>query len=407
MKLVLGALLTLLLLGQVDVQIISPIIPELSKFFDVNIATAGVAVTVYSVVGAIWALVIGPLSDRFGRLIFLQLAAVVLAGACALAYLTQFFSMFLLSRAIAGIAGATISVCIIAQIADMFPFEKRGKAMGLVGAVYAIAAVGGAPVGALIAGQFGWSMLYAVAFFIALFLAASMYFTTGKQMGPRNTTTNPDGTPRLSPKIANPLKEYRNFISQSNTRNGLILAVLISATATAVVTYLGAWLAADFSMQPGQMAPVYLSLGVSTIAGSLFGGWFSDKVGKQVLVGTTSIFLAVVLFCTIFVSNIIGIYGFCISGGLVIAMREGPYQALITELVKSEERGAYIALKSTAAKTGIAVAASIGGFLFERFGFFAVANFAGICSLIAGLIVFRALKMSSLQADDAIVQGVK
>lgn len=402
MKLVLGALLLLLLLGQVDVQIISPILPQISEFFEVNIASAGSAVTVYSVVGALWALIIGPLSDRFGRLLFLQLAAVVMAGASAMAYFTDYFPVFLISRGIAGIAGATISVCIIAQIADMFPFEKRGKAMGLVGAVYAIAAVGGAPVGALIAGQYGWTALYAIAFFVSLFLASSMYFTAGNQMRPQNQGASTERATANGKRLLQQLLEYRRFITRANTRNGLILAIMISATATAVVTYLGAWLAQDFSMKAAEMAPIYLSLGISTIIGSLFGGWLSDRTGKQMLVGVASIFLAFILFCSIFISNQIGIYGFCIGGGFVIAMREGPYQALITELVKSEERGAYIALKSTAAKSGIAVAAATGGLLFEKFGFFAVANFAGICSLIAGLIVFRALKISSLQTENAV-----
>ena len=221
-------------------------------------------------------------------------------------------------------------------------------------------------------------------------------------MRPQQDPGSPKKSAAGSALWLKPLVEYRQFIMRANTRNGLLLAILISATATAIVTYLGAWLAQDFSLKAVEMAPIYLSLGISTIIGSLFGGWLSDKIGKQTLVGLASIFLAMILFCSVFISNQIGVYGFCIGGGFVIAMREGPYQALITELVKSEERGAYIALKSTAAKTGIAVAAIIGGFLFEKFGFFAVANFGGICSLIAGLIVFRALKMSSLQTENAV-----
>ena len=96
----------------------------------------------------------------------------------------------------------------------------------------------------------------------------------------------------------------------------------------------------------------------------------------------------------------------CISGGLVIAMREGPYQALITELIKAEERGAYIALKSTAAKTGIAISAVIGGVLFQKIGFFAVANFAAVCSLIAAVLVFRALNFSSMETKETTTMQV-
>ncbi|MCA9734420.1 MAG: MFS transporter [Deferribacteres bacterium] len=406
MRLVLGTLLLLLLLGQVDVQIISPILPELSEFFEVSIANAGAIVTVYSVIGGLWALIIGPLSDKFGRLIFLQAAALVMAGASALAYLTPFFSVFLLSRAIAGVAGATISVCIIAQIADMFPYEKRGKAMGLVGAVYAIAAVGGAPVGALIASKFDWWMLYAISFFIALLLTASMYFTAGRLIGSNPLTNGFHVKKSLPFSLKKQIKEYHYFLKNSVTRSGLIVAVVISATATAVVTYLGAWLATDFSMSPGEMVPIYLSLGIATIIGSLFGGWLSDKLGKTFLVGNASLLLAVILFSTIFISEITGVYAFCISGGLVIAMREGPYQALITELIKAEERGAYIALKSTAAKTGIAISAVIGGVLFQKIGFFAVANFAAVCSLIAAVLVFRALNFSSMETKETTTMQV-
>jgi predicted MFS family arabinose efflux permease len=393
-----GLLLTLFFLGNLDVQIISPILPALTESFDVTVLLAGISVSAYSISGAFWALIVGPLSDRHGRIIFLRIAAICFGLASAIAFLASEFGYFIFARALAGFAGGTFTACIIAQVADLFPYGRRGRAMGLVGAVYSLAAVVGVPVGAIVASNYGWRMIYLFFGIIAIIMAALLtgkfqkLATAQSELIDPSKSSNGHQVTGFGKMVSRQILEYLHFWANGKTRNGLILAVAIAATSTSLMTYLGAWLADDFSLQGTGFALVFLAAGLSTVIGSLVGGILADKIGKPALVAISSIAVALVLLTTSFIQSIFAVYAFCIAGGLFLALRQGPYEALLTELVPSHRRGAYIAMRSTTAKLAIAAAVAIAGFLYQSSGFPAVTAFASATSLLAAAMIFFALR---------------
>jgi predicted MFS family arabinose efflux permease len=401
---VMTLLLSVLLLGLIDVQIFSPILPLLSKDFRISIATAGIAVTAYSITSALWALFIGPLSDRFGRVIFLRLAAGFFATASMLAFFAQRFEVYISARVLAGLAGGTMSACIIALVADIVPYEKRGRAMGWVGAMYSVAAVAGVPIGALLADSFGWRSIYLVFAAPALLLAIVMHRTqkavdaeyVNNGGGANHRLSSGRNTNGILGAVQSQLREYGCFWMNSSTRHGLLLSVAYSSAATSLLTYLGAWLVGPpFNMPVKLIGVVFLTTGLAALLGAFTGGWLADKLGKRRLIGLSTLALALLMFLCYFVANQAHVFAFCIAGALIMALREGPYQALITELVSAHERGAYIAMRNSTAQLAIASAAGICGVLFQNFGFIAVAAFAGISSLGAFVLVFFVMTHST------------
>lgn len=396
--LLMGLLLTLFFLGNLEVQIISPILPALTESFDVTVLLAGISVSAYSISGAFWALIIGPLSDRYGRIIFLRIAAICFGLASAIAFLASEFSFFIFARVLAGFAGGTFTACIIAQVADLFPYSRRGRAMGLVGAVYSLAAVVGVPAGAIVASSYGWRIIYLFFGVTAIIMAALLsrkfqkLATVQSELIDPSKSSNGHQIIGFGRIVSRQVIEYLHFWASGKTRNGLILAVAIAATSTSLMTYLGTWLADAFLLQGMSVALVFLAAGVSTVIGSLVGGFLADKIGKRALVTTSSIAVALVLLTTGFIQSIFAVYAFCIAGGLFIALRQGPYEALLTELVPSHRRGAYIAMRSTTAKLAIAGAAAIAGYLYQNSGFSAVTAFASATSLLAAGVTYLALR---------------
>lgn len=378
-------LLSIFLLGLTDVQIISPILPKLAEDFSVSTAVMGTAVSAYAITAAVWALVVGPLSDRIGRLIFLRAAALVFTGAAAVAYFALQFEHYVAARVLAGLAGGTISACVIAQVADLFDYASRGRAMGWLGAIYFIAAVFAVPLGAWITSVWGWRAVYFLLGVLALVLVVFIrpaLLPTGRSNASRE---NPD---TLSPQPATKalwqqVQSYSRYLIRRTTRYGLLLAVMVSATVAGMVTYLGAWLASVFDMSVATIGLVFMVTGGASVVGAFGGGWFADQLGKRRMIALSSIILAAILFFVSAVQNHTGVFLFCAAGGLAMALREGPFQALISELPPANERGAYIALRNAISQLAIATAVAICGFLFERFGFHAVAYFAAICSVVA------------------------
>jgi predicted MFS family arabinose efflux permease len=378
-------LLAIFLLGLTDVQIIAPILPKLAEDFSVSTAVMGTAVSAYAIAAAMWALVVGPLSDRIGRLIFLRAAALVFTGAAIVAYFAMRFEHYVAARVLAGLAGGTISACVIAQVADLFDYSARGRAMGWLGAIYFIAAVIAVPLGALITSIWGWRAVYLLLGVFALVLVAlirPMLLPTGRS----NESRHNPGTlsaQHAAKTLRQQLQNYSRYVLQKTTRYGLLLAVMVSATVAGMVTYLGAWLASVFGMSVATIGLVFMVTGGASVAGAFGGGWFADRLGKRRMIALSSIILAAILFLVSAVQNHAGVFFFCATGGLAIALRESPFQALISELAPASERGAYIALRNATSQLAIAAAVSICGFLFERFGFYAVAYFAAGCSVVA------------------------
>lgn len=389
-----GLLLTLFFFGNLDVQIISPILPALTESFNISVFLAGFSVSAYSISGAFWALIIGPLSDRHGRIVFLRIAAIAFAIAAAMAFGANHYGMFVLARIVAGFAGGSFTACIIAQIADLFPYQRRGRAMGVVGAVYSLAAVVGVPVGAVMAANYGWRSIYVFFSFAALVMAlflgkraqrAADKFSAQNVDAPKKPDQS-DQKP-IHRIITNQVNEYWQFWSTRQTRDGLLVALSIAATSTSLMTFLGAWLADGFGLRGSAVAFVFLAAGISTVLGSVLGGFLADKIGKRRLVIACSLIITFVLLSTAFVQTVSATYGFCVTGGLFIAMRQGPYEAILTELVPQHQRGAYIAMRSTIAKLAIAATAAIAGYLYDISGFVAVTAFSSLASLGAAALM--------------------
>lgn len=368
-------LLFILFLGLVDGQMLSPLLPALAAEFGVSPAQMGMVVTAYACAAALCALIIGPLSDRWGRIIFLRAAALLFALTSVLAYFAHSFAMYFTARVLAGLAGGTISACVLAHIADAFTFQRRGRAMGWVGAMYSIAAIIGVPAAAWITEHWSWRGIYLLIALAAALLAFSLRVA-------------PAPIAARTPFMQQTMRAYFSYWRNAATRHGLLLASMISGTAAALLTYLGAFLTATFKLSISAVGLVFLIAGLTSTLGALAGGALSDRVGKQRMVTLCSLALAVIFPLLVHAQNMMQLYVIVGAAGLFLAGREGPYHALISELIAPHERGAYIAMRNATSQFAIALSAASAGWLYTRAGFGAVAWFAVALSLLAALLVW-------------------
>ncbi|MDZ7268754.1 MAG: MFS transporter [candidate division KSB1 bacterium] len=391
------ALLLLLFLGLLDVQILSPILPGLAVSFQTTIAAMGIAVTVYAAAASACALVIGPLSDYFGRLPFLRWAALLFTLAAAGAWLAPAFPFYLAARLLAGLAGGVISAAVIAQMADSFPYESRGRAMGWIGAMYFAAAVVGVPAGALLAGSWGWRALYLVLAGAAGALTVCLFALRAiKTPRAQAATAQAEGANdwRLLPVVTGQIRAYSHYWRAPRTRQGLLLALAVSATTSLLLTYLGVWLSARFGMSTAEIGLVFLLTGLAATITALTGGWWADRFGKRRVIILSSAMLVVVLPLLAHVTTLVQLYLLCAAGGMLLAVREGPFQALSTEVVPVQERGAFLALRNFTSQLAIAASAAAGGVLYQAFGFraicFAAAGSSALALIAAARLSLRA-----------------
>jgi DHA1 family inner membrane transport protein len=131
-----GSLIGLLMLGLVDNQILSPIIPDIASSLAVTVGRVGLTVSGYALAAAVAGLVVAPLSDRGARRPFLGLAAATFTVASLAAFFSSSFLVFAGARVVAGASAGVISALVVASIGDRVPYERRGRVMVWVAAAY-------------------------------------------------------------------------------------------------------------------------------------------------------------------------------------------------------------------------------------------------------------------------------
>ncbi|NNE35046.1 MAG: MFS transporter, partial [Rhodothermales bacterium] len=130
--LVLFALWLMVFSASSQVIIISPILPRIGEELQITEALLGWLVTSYAVLLSIFALIIGPISDKVGRRIVLMAGSGAMAVALALHAAATSFESLLIVRAMAGAAGGMLSGAAVSYVGDYFPYNRRGWANGWV-----------------------------------------------------------------------------------------------------------------------------------------------------------------------------------------------------------------------------------------------------------------------------------
>ncbi|MFD0362319.1 MFS transporter [Nocardia sp. GCM10030253] len=117
-------------------------------------------VTCYVLASTATGALYGRLSDRFGRRPVFLSAVGIFTIASALCGMAGTLTELVLFRTVQGIgAGALFTIPTIA-LAELFPVALRGRVQGAVGAIFAIAAVGGPLVGGAITDAVGWRWIF-------------------------------------------------------------------------------------------------------------------------------------------------------------------------------------------------------------------------------------------------------
>src|SRR4051794_10569617 len=104
----------------------------------------------------------GKLGDMYGRKpVFLAAIVIFLCGSM-LAGLSQSMGELIAFRAIQGIGAGGLMVGGQAIIADIVPPRERGRYMGLIGAVFAVASVAGPLLGGFLVESISWRWIFYV-----------------------------------------------------------------------------------------------------------------------------------------------------------------------------------------------------------------------------------------------------
>ena len=166
-------------LGALSINMMLPVLPLLAEHFDTSYAVMQLAISGYLLAVAVLHLIIGPLSDRFGRrpVLLVTLAIFVLASlACVL---TRDIGPFLVARFCQAVSSSGM-VLSRAIVRDVYEAEDAATKIAYVTMGMAVAPMIGPALGGVLADQFGWEAIFYFCALAGLAVFLVVYFNLGE-----------------------------------------------------------------------------------------------------------------------------------------------------------------------------------------------------------------------------------
>ncbi len=172
------------LIGALDISIVGPAIPSIENSLKIDTQFVGWIFSIYVLFNLTGISLFARLSDIYGRRIIYIFALSTFALGSLWVSLAESFTSLLIGRAIQGIGASGIFPVASAVVGDLFPPERRGRILGLIGAVFGIAFLIGPFVAGTMLHFFEWHTLFLINIPIALVLIIYSF-----KLLPSNATT--------------------------------------------------------------------------------------------------------------------------------------------------------------------------------------------------------------------------
>ena len=152
------------LLYVMDLTVLHLAVPAISQDLRPSSVELLWIIDIYGFMVAGFLITMGTLGDRIGRRKVLLAGAVAFGAASVLAAFSSSPEMLILSRALLGIAGATIAPSTLSLIFAMFEDPKqRSQAVGIWVSAFSVGGVIGPIVGGILLAQFWWGSVFLLA----------------------------------------------------------------------------------------------------------------------------------------------------------------------------------------------------------------------------------------------------
>ncbi len=174
-RLIIPVLFVGVLMGALDISIVGPAIPTIESTITVVHKSVGWVFSIYILFNLVGISLFAKLSDSFGRRNIYILALSVFTIGSLVVALSDNFTLLLTGRAIQGFGASGIFPVASAVIGDLYPPEKRGRILGMIGAVFGVAFLIGPVLAGTILHYFTWNTLFLINLPIGLLL---IYFSS-------------------------------------------------------------------------------------------------------------------------------------------------------------------------------------------------------------------------------------
>lgn len=335
--------------------------------------------------------------DRKKSLLIAYTGFLVGSFACALA--PTYFTL-LIARIVSGTFGGLIGAQLYSIVADIFSYERRGRAMGAVMSAFAVASVIGIPLSLLLTNAFksNWHIPFLANGLVGLLLVPFII----KSLPSLKDHINGYSPPGIFTSLTSPMKIPLQ-------RSALLFSCLFMFGHFLIIPFIPSYLEFNKGFTKLQIPLILLCGGLASFAAAIFLGRVSDKKGK-LPVFLWSVFIS--LFLVIILTNMpsmniaVALLFFAVLF-MVVTSRIVMAQSMISNVVSQQQRGSFMSVNGSMQQLGQGMASLIAGVIVKtdrtshQLSHYNWVGYLSIVILIISLVIGkRIFKLVDNASDD-------
>lgn len=334
-------------------------------------------------------LLIGRLSDRFGKRLFLWLGLLIFAVAAAGYFWSPTYKELVLFRILSGVGSAMVIPTAYAYVGEMAPRGHEGRYMGL----FNIAMIAGFGIGPMLGGMV-YDHLGMDATFLSMGILSSLGFLVAFFFLPGRKSSLPaEGHREVSTPFAAMLRD--------NTVRGVItFQLVLGLSYGAVLAFLGIFMTSELGTS---LTLVGIVMSVRSILNGTLAypfGWLADRMSRVLL---ASIGLAVVGVCSLVVPWA-GSFALMMLVFVILGIFESMASPSLNAITVGKGRvlgmGSVMGVSNTASSIGLLIGSLAGGAIADSFGTAWVFRYAAIF-VFAGVVAFNLFMRRERQGKES------
>jgi MFS transporter, DHA1 family, inner membrane transport protein len=365
-----------------DFMIMMPLGNYLIDSFGITTMQFSILVGAYSIAAFFSGLTIAMFTDKYDRKNTLLFAYVgFVAGTIACGFASS-YGLLLIARIVAGLFGGIIGAQVLAIVADMFVYERRGRAMGIVMGGFAGASILGVPISLNLTNLFNknWHIPFLLIGGLGLILIPFII-----RIVPNMTKHIKVGEPGRS--VFDALITVCRVPAQ---RSAMLFSCLLMMGHFLIIPFINPYLEFNKGFSKDLTPMIYLVGGFASLIAAIYLGKVADKKGKLV-VFTFSVILS--LFMVLLITRMPNVpfsivlvffaIWFIVATGRIVTA-----QAMISEVVTPAQRGSFMSVNGSIQQLGSGIAAILAGAIVftDKAGRIHNYNWVGYLSILVLLI---------------------
>jgi MFS family permease len=359
------------------IAMVSPLLSVFAQDMGASGIWLGLAFSGFAISQIPLMLIIGRLSDRFGKRLFLWLGLVIFAIAAAGYFWSPSYKELVFFRVLSGVGSAMVIPTAYAYVGELSPRGHEGRYMGL----FNIAMIAGFGIGPMLGGivydRLGMDATFiGMGILSALGAVAAFFFLPGRK------SSRPA---EMHSGVTTPF----TLMLKDNTMRGIVTFQLaMGLSYGAVLAFLGIFMTSELATNLTLVGAV---MSVRAIQNGILAypfGWLADRMSRVTL---ASVGLLVVSSCTLFIPWV-GSFALLMVLFVIMGTFESMASPSINAITVGKGRvlgmGSVMGVFNTAMSSGLLIGALAGGAIDDSYGTAWVFRYAAIFAF-AGVAVFN------------------